>query len=109
MKCKRCGKSLFGRGGQKILDGYVCYPCFYELGFEKSDRQLTSPLPYNYEDIERGKAEIWNVIEERRLKHEQWLQEHPDVVEFMNVLEEYGEESPASEDGSTPEDDEIND
>ena len=90
MKCKRCGKSLFGRGGQKISDGYICYPCFYELCIEKSDRSITSPLPYRFDEIKDGKeAYINRLIDERAAEYDKSV--------ASLVFAHYGEERDINE------------
>ena len=110
MKCKRCGK-LIGvtRRGQAIQDGYICYKCMDELGFDKSDRQITKPLPYTYEEIERGKSNIWLVREEKKAKHEQWLEDHPEFVSALNILREDHEDGPVSNATEDDEADEFED
>lgn len=56
MKCERCGKGIgLVRRGQAIADGYVCYSCLDELGFDKSERGVKRWL-YSYDEIKNGKA-----------------------------------------------------
>lgn len=39
MKCERCGHGVgLTRRGQPIADGYICYKCLDELGFDKKCR-----------------------------------------------------------------------
>lgn len=102
-KCICCGGSCLTRGRIKLVDADICFKCFDALGFDhKTDFYVARDL-YKWDEIKNGRAAFW---ENKNAKHEQWLEDNPDVVEFMNVLDEYGEESPASDDSSTAEEDE---
>ena len=102
-KCICCGGSCLTRGRIKLVDADICFKCFDTLGFDhKTDFYVARDL-YKWDEIKNGRVAFW---ENKNAKHEQWLEDNPDVVEFMNVLDEYGEESPASNDSSTAEEDE---
>ena len=57
MKCVRCGHGVgLTRRGLRLLDGnYICFKCFDEIGFDKSDR-IVFNNPYTWEAIKNGKA-----------------------------------------------------
>lgn len=102
-KCICCGGSCLTRGRIKLVDADICFKCFDALGFDhKTDFYVARDL-YKWDEIKNGRVAFW---ENKNAKHEQWLKDNPDVVEFMNVLDEYGEESPASDGSSTDEEDE---
>ena len=89
MKCKHCGKLIgITRRGQRILDGYICYKCMELLGFDKSDRDMLNPLPYEYEEICLGLDRVQEIRDAKKWKHEKWLKEHPDDAAFFEYLEE---------------------
>ena len=105
-KCISCGGSCLTRGRIKLMDADICFKCFDALGFDHKLEFYVARNLYKWDEIKVGKVAY---LRNKEAAHEKWLQDNPDVVEFMNVLDEYGEESPASEDGSTPDEDEIND
>lgn len=60
MKCERCGKAIgLVRRGQAIADGYVCYSCLDELGFDKSERGVKRWI-YTYDQIKNGKSALFS-------------------------------------------------
>lgn len=60
MRCERCGKGIgLVRRGQAIADGYVCYSCLDELGFDKSERGVKRWI-YTYDQIKNGKAALFS-------------------------------------------------
>lgn len=60
MKCARCGKGIgIVRRGQAIADGYICYQCLDELGFDKKERGVTRWV-YTYEQIKNGKDALFS-------------------------------------------------
>ena len=60
MKCLRCGKGIgLVRRGQAIADGYVCYQCLDELGFDKSERGITR-WTYTFDQIKDGKNALFS-------------------------------------------------
>lgn len=65
-KCKRCGNVIKLRA-VTLSDGYVCYKCFEELGFQPSDRKYHTHT--SYDEIKCGKsAYIENLIETESAK-----------------------------------------
>lgn len=65
MKCERCGKAIgLVRRGQAIADGYVCYSCLDELGFDKSERGVKR-WTYTYDQIKNGKSALFSPAEIR--------------------------------------------
>lgn len=99
-KCIRCGKSTIVRGHVKLIDAAICTACFKQLGFKLTD--TAGAVSYYYDDIKDGKDALPRKLEERRRKHEEWLEEHPEVVSFMEALDEGSEEDPDAD----PEDEE---
>lgn len=57
MACIKCNGSFLTRRRVKLKDADICFGCFKELGFDKSDI-LTSSL-YAYDDIKDGKEEYY--------------------------------------------------
>lgn len=56
LKCPRCGRIVgITARGLKLKDSVICFKCFEELGFDKSDRELASLL-LSYNDVKDGKA-----------------------------------------------------
>lgn len=98
-KCLHCGKNTLIRGHVSLFEGAVCTPCFKKLGFKLTDTAGASS--YYYDDIKDGKDHLSLNIAKRQQKHKEWLDEHPDVVEFMDAL--------SDEDDEIEEDDKIDD
>lgn len=60
MKCERCGKGIgIVRRGQALADGYICYQCLDELGFDKAGRGAKR-WTYTYDQIKNGKAALFS-------------------------------------------------
>ena len=60
MKCERCGKGIgVTRRGQAIADGYICYKCLDELGFDKKERGIKRWI-YTYDQIKNGKDALFS-------------------------------------------------
>lgn len=101
MKCERCGK-LIGvtRRGQALFDGYICYKCLDELGFEnKGDyKRGIRPWTLAYWEIKDGPARIKYNRAARAGKHEDWLREHPEFAAFFDELKNDEEDTEKSED-----------
>lgn len=88
MKCERCGHGVgLTRRGQAIADGYICYPCLDELGFDKKCRSVKRWALY-YWEIKDGPNRINYNRAARKGKHEDWLREHSDAVSFIEALDE---------------------
>ena len=50
MKCNRCGKGIgVARRGQVLADGYICYKCLDEIGFDK--KRTITPWPLTYREV----------------------------------------------------------
>ena len=50
MKCERCGKGIgVVRRGQALSDGYICYKCLDEIGFDK--KRSVTPWPLTYREV----------------------------------------------------------
>lgn len=50
MKCTRCGKGIgVVRRGQALSDGYICYKCLDEIGFDK--KRTVMPWPLTYREV----------------------------------------------------------
>lgn len=50
MKCERCGKGIgVVRRGQALSDGYICYKCLDEIGFDK--KRTVTPWPLSYREV----------------------------------------------------------
>ena len=50
MKCERCGKGIgVVRRGQALSDGYICYKCLDEIGFDK--KRTVMPWPLTYREV----------------------------------------------------------
>ena len=86
MKCERCGK-LIGvtRRGQALSDGYICYKCLDEIGFDKSTRSI-KPWTLAYWEIKDGPTRINYYRAARKGKHEDWLRDHPAEAAFFDNL-----------------------
>lgn len=92
MKCERCGKGIgVTRRGQALSDGYICYKCLDELGFDKSKRSI-KPWLLAYWEIKDGPDRINYNRAARKGKHEDWLKAHPDIVAALAVLDENDED-----------------
>lgn len=60
MKCERCGKGLgVVRRGQALSDGYICYKCLDEIGFDK--KRTVTPWPLTYREV-IGEPDIPKVV-----------------------------------------------
>lgn len=91
MKCERCGKMVgVTRRGQPIADGYICYKCLDELGFDKSTRSIER-WPLAYWEIKDGPTRIKYNRAARKGKHEDWLRDHPEAAAFFDALGEEDE------------------
>lgn len=67
-KCLRCGANIAFRS-VPLADGALCYKCFEELGFDKSDRKYHSMTPY--EKIKDGKSVyIARLIDEKASEYD---------------------------------------
>lgn len=97
-KCLRCGKSTIVRGHVALSDGAVCTPCFKKLGFKLADTAGSGA--YCYDDIKDGKDMLWSNLERRRQRHQEWLDEHPDVVDFMAALDENDDDQTDSDENN---------
>lgn len=84
-KCIRCGKSTLVRGHITLADSTICTPCFKQLGFK-----ITTDAPVSrawiYDDIKDGKENLHRNRYIREKKHEQWLRDHPEVLDIMAAL-----------------------
>ena len=88
MKCERCGKGIgVTRRGQAIADGYICYKCLDELGFDKKDRGVKRWV-YSYWEIKDGPNRIHYNQAARKGKHEDWMRDHPEFQAVLDVLNE---------------------
>lgn len=94
MKCERCGKGIgVVRRGQMLADGFICYPCLDELGFDKTKfKRGVKAWPLAYWEIKDGPMRIKYNQAARKAKHEDWLREHPEFVAALAVLDEDDEE-----------------
>jgi len=105
MKCERCGK-LIGvtRRGQALFDGYICYRCLDELGFEnKGDyKRGIKPWTLAYWEIKDGPARINYNRAARIEKHEEWKRNNPelaaDMAAFFEALDGSDENDENQED-----------
>ena len=88
-KCIRCGKSTIVRGHVKLEDAAICTPCWKSLGFKITETAGASV--YRYEDIKDGRDNLSRNLARRRAKHQQWLEEHPEVLDFMDAIDEGNE------------------
>ncbi len=91
-KCIRCGKSTIVRGHVKLEDAAICTPCWKSLGFKITETAGASV--YRYEDIKDGRENLSRNLARRRKQHERWMEEHPEVADFMAVLDEGHEDEP---------------
>ena len=94
-KCIKCGKNTIVRGHVKLEDAAICTPCFKSLGFKLTD--TAGAASYRYDDIKNGKDNLARSLAERRKKHERWLEEHPEVVDFIDALDENDEDEPEAD------------
>lgn len=100
MKCERCGKGIgITRRGQAIADGYICYKCLDELGFDKSKRGVKR-WEYAYWDIKDGPTRINYNRAKRKGRHKDWLEKHPEVTAFIDALDEEAGEIAENQDFS---------
>lgn len=98
MKCARCGKGIgITRRGQALSDGYICYKCLDEIGFDKSKRSI-KPWPFAYWEIKDGPTRIKYNQTARKGKHEDWLRDNPDYAAFFDELNKNDEEAEKVED-----------
>lgn len=100
MKCERCGKGIgVVRRGQMLHDGYICYSCLDELGFDKKKfKRGISAWPLSYWEIKDGPMRIKYNQAARKAKHEDWLREHPEAAAFFAELMKDDEEPENTED-----------
>ena len=100
MKCERCGKGIgLVRRGQMIADGYVCYSCLDELGFDKNKfKRGVKAWPLAYWEIKDGPMRIKYNQAARKAKHEDWMKERPEFAAVLAVLDENDEEAEIIED-----------
>ena len=106
MKCERCGK-LIGvtRRGQALSDGYICYKCLDELGFDKNKyKRGVKAWTLAYWEIKDGPTRINYNRAARKGKHEDWLRAHPEEAAFFDELMKDDEEAETVE---NPEDEYI--
>ena len=104
MKCERCGKGIgVTRRGQALADGYICYKCLDELGFDKSKRGVKR-WTLSYWEIKDGPTRINYNRAARKGKHEDWMREHPEFQAILDVLNEDDENAENSEDTDIDED-----
>jgi len=102
-KCIRCGKSTVIRGHVKLEDAAICTPCWKSLGFKITETAGASV--YRYDDIKDGRDMLSRNLARRRKRHEEWMEEHPEVAEFMAAIDEgHEEESPIEAD---PDEDDL--
>ena len=60
MKCERCGKGIgVVRRGQALSDGYICYKCLDDIGFDK--KRTIAPWPLTYREV-IGEPDIPKVV-----------------------------------------------
>ena len=85
-KCIRCGKSTLVRGHVKLADGAICTPCWKSLGFKLTE--TAGAVAYPYEDIRDGRENLSRNMARRKAKHKAWLEEHPEVADFMDAIDE---------------------
>ena len=90
MKCARCGKGVgVTRRAQAIADGYVCYKCLDELGFDKDKfKRGVTRWTYEFWEIKDGPTRINYNRAARKGKHEDWLRDHPEHAAFFEALAE---------------------
>lgn len=104
MKCERCGKGIgVTRRGQALSNGYICYKCLDELGFDKSKRSI-KPWIYEYWEIKDGPDRIKYNQAARKGKQEDWLRDHPEFAAVVDFLKEDDEASPSEDDTNIDED-----
>lgn len=97
MRCERCGKGIgVTRRGQAIYDGYICYKCLDELGFDKSTRSVKR-WNLAYWEIKDGPTRINYNRAARKGKHEDWLREHPDLAALIDALDDNTEDDKEEE------------
>ena len=98
MKCERCGKGIgVTRRGQALSNGYICYKCLDELGFDKSKRSI-KPWIYEYWEIKDGPDRIKYNQAARKGKQEDWLRDHPEFAAVVDFLKEDDEQTENDED-----------
>lgn len=100
MKCERCGKGIgVVRRGQMLSDGYICYSCLDELGFDKTKfKRGVKAWPLAYWEIKDGPMRIKYNQAARKAKHEDWMRAHPEFAAALAVLDEDDEEAENTED-----------
>ena len=104
-KCIMCGGSFLTRGRIKLADADICFKCFDSLGFDhKIDIYGSKDL--EWDKIKVGKAAYYR---NKKAAHQAWLEDHPDVVEFMKVLDEEDEpdDSPSDDEEAYSDDEGI--
>lgn len=84
-KCIRCGKSTLARGHVKLSDGIICTPCFKKLGFKILEAGPAQA--YTYDLIKDGKENIERNRAILRARHEQWMEQNPDLAAVFDALE----------------------
>lgn len=98
MKCERCGKGIgVTRRGQALADGYICYKCLDELGFDKSNRGVKR-WTLAYWEIKDGPMRIKYNQAARKAKHEDWMRAHPEFQAVLDVLNDDDEIDENAED-----------
>ena len=104
-KCIKCGGGFMTRGRIRLAHADICFKCFDSLGFDhKIDIYGSRDLKWS--EIQVGKAAYQRNKEEA---HKKWLEDHPDVVEFINVLNEEDEDEPATDATRTADEDNFDD
>lgn len=69
MKCERCGKGIgLTRRGQAIADGYICYKCLDEIGFDKKRGPARWSL--TYDEIIKGPEPVEALIERKAAEYD---------------------------------------
>ena len=91
-KCVKCGGSFLTRGRIRLKDADICFKCFESLGFERKDG-IYNGKQYRWDDIKDGYYAYRAKENVRIRKHEKWLEDHPEVVDFMAAIDE-GHENP---------------
>lgn len=94
-KCVKCGGSFLTRGRVKLMDADICFKCFDSLGFDHKTELAVARTMYRWDDIKDGRSAYWR---NKKRKHEEWMEEHPEVSDFMDALEESTEDETESED-----------
>lgn len=95
MKCEKCGKGIgVVRRGQMLSDGFICYSCLDELGFDKKKyKRGVKAWPLAYWEIKDGPDRIHYNQAARKGKHEDWMEKHSDLAAVFDTLEEESTEA----------------